>query len=150
MNRRMWSKRVLRRYALLQVPGGLFILVILFMLHRVTDLAPSLLLLILIIWVVKDIVLFPFVWKAYDSGDPSDFHSMIGMTGVATERLQGTGYITVRGELWQARPMEGDMIIQKGDLVQVCGIDGLMLYVKPLTYTQSEFEANQDSLNADN
>ena len=58
----------------------------------------------------------------------SGAEGMIGMTGTVTEPLKPAGTISVKGEYWQAKSIEGNLEI--GDTVEVTGIRGLNLEVK--------------------
>lgn len=80
-------------------------------------------------------VLFPFVWRAYDWDQKDAGHAMIGMQGVALEPLDPAGFILVRGERWRAEVRGMGTFIKKGQKVEVRGIQGLTLYVKPLDQT---------------
>jgi membrane protein implicated in regulation of membrane protease activity len=82
-------------------------------------------------WIAKDAVLFPFVWRAYDQDAPSAAGSMIGARGIAKDRLDPSGYVQVRGELWKAE-REGDgSPIERGCSVRIRRMEGLTLYVSP-------------------
>ena len=74
--------------------------------------------------------MFPFVWRAYDRDGQRDQHQMVGMRGTAMERLDPSGYVRVRGELWQAEVMAGCAPIDEGRGVRVRGIHGLTLVVQ--------------------
>lgn len=74
---------------------------------------------IVAIWVTKDALLYPLVWRSYDVAYPVTAHSMEGEYGVATERIDPTGYVRVRGELWRAELMNGVPPIDKGERVLV-------------------------------
>ncbi len=56
---------------------------------------------------------------------------MVGARGVAEDRLAPSGYIRVRGELWQTEVMGGDPPIEKGASVRVREVSGLTLLVQP-------------------
>ncbi len=58
----------------------------------------------------------------------SGTEALIGASGIATSDLNPNGTVHVRGEAWTASA-QGD-IIQKGQAVQVVGIEGLRLRVK--------------------
>jgi membrane-bound serine protease (ClpP class) len=53
---------------------------------------------------------------------------MIGMTGVARERLDPDGMVLVRGEYWTA---SSDAPVEAGDPIEVVAVDGLRLQVRP-------------------
>ena len=54
---------------------------------------------------------------------------MIGLRGITKDRLNPSGYISVRGELWKARVIEEGHPIEKGENVIVQGAKGLTLFV---------------------
>ena len=54
---------------------------------------------------------------------------MIGLRGIAKDRLNPSGYILVRGELWKAEVIEDGLTIEKGAEVLVQGTRGLTLLV---------------------
>jgi membrane-bound ClpP family serine protease len=84
----------------------------------------------LALWVTKDVILFPFVWRSYDRDQPGDRIPMLGAHGVARDRLAPSGYILAHGELWQAEVMEGNPPIERGEDVVVRGSRGLTLIVE--------------------
>ncbi len=71
--------------------------------------------------------MFPFVWRAYDR---SNSNSMIGLRGIASDRLSPSGYVRIHGELWRARVINGNSSIEKGEVVMVRGMRGLTLVVQ--------------------
>jgi len=85
---------------------------------------------------VKDIILFPFVWRAYDKTRPGDPFSLIGARGIAQERLAPSGYALVGRELWRVEVMAPDSPIEKGEAVRVREIKGLTLLVERETKEQ--------------
>jgi membrane-bound ClpP family serine protease len=85
---------------------------------------------IVFIWLIKDAILFPYVWRAYDWDRPAGFRSMIGKQGITRERLAPAGYVLVQGELWKAECAKADQPIESGEFVRVVRVDGLKLYVE--------------------
>ena len=83
------------------------------------------------LWIAKDVVLFPFVWRSYAGDSFQDGPAIFGAEGLAKERLNPSGYVQVRGELWQAELVSGGRPIEKGDIVKVQGVNGLKLLVEP-------------------
>ncbi len=55
---------------------------------------------------------------------------MIGSVGIVTTALTPQGQVAVHGELWQAA---SDVPLQPGDAVEVIRMDGLRLFVKPVS-----------------
>ncbi|MDB9822640.1 NfeD family protein [Deltaproteobacteria bacterium] len=132
MVKQQYSSRLIIRYSLLQLPGIALLIVLLFFVRRWLDIPLWLMWLIPLAWVIKDIILFPFVWRAYDWDQKDGGHSIIGMHGIVSDRLDPTGYIMVRGESWKAESMGKVKTIEKGQKVRVYGINGLTLNVKPV------------------
>jgi membrane protein implicated in regulation of membrane protease activity len=121
---------VILRYALIQLPAlTLFILA----LHLVQSwvMFPGWLFWVAILaWIIKDIVLYPFVWRAYDREWGGNMAALIGSRGVAKERLAPTGYIQVHGELWRAEVPDGSPPIEPGDSVLIRQVRGVTLVVE--------------------
>jgi len=95
----------------------------------------------LVLWVGKDVLLFPLVWKAYDitpEGVPDGMESERGLT---RDCLAPTGYILVRGELWRAELEPGREPLGAGSEVVVIRRQGLTLLVRP--------EADQSTVEED-
>jgi len=84
------------------------------------------------LWVIKDLILFPAVWRVYDQEQRDDPSSMVGSRGIAEDRLDRSGYIRVHGELWKAEVMGNSPSVGKGEKVTVRGIRGLTLIVEPV------------------
>jgi len=126
MKKKGWSTQVVLKYSLFQLPGLVLFFLILILVQRWTDLPLRFIWGLLILWVIKDVVLFFFVWRAYQRvANP-----LIGMKGVAEEQLAPSGYIRVHGELWQAEMIREGPPIEKGEFVRIQGIRGLVLLVQ--------------------
>jgi membrane protein implicated in regulation of membrane protease activity len=122
--------RVIKRFALFQIPDMAILGLILVVLGAWVDL-PSLLIWGLVsLWVLKDVFLFPLVWRAYDQIRPGDPQSLIGVEGVAEERLAPSGYVRVHGELWHAEVKKEATPVEPGEKVTIQGAKGLTLLVQ--------------------
>lgn len=124
-----WSRRTVVKYALLQIPGTALLIAILLFLHVRLGLSGWVVLWIMALWVAKDVCLFPLVWRAYESRS-SERDSMIGEEAVAGGRLDPSGYVRVRGELWKARLEDSTRPLEKGECALVTGRAGLTLLLK--------------------
>lgn len=71
-----------------------------------------------------------FGLKSFRSRTMTGKEGMIGLIGIAKTDLAPRGKVFVHGELWEAY---SDEPIPAGMPVQVTGIEGLTLYVKPVT-----------------
>jgi membrane-bound ClpP family serine protease len=55
--------------------------------------------------------------------------ALIGARGIATADLKPKGEVRVNGEFWQATAKDGEIPV--GQTVEVIGLDGMFLVVKP-------------------
>jgi len=131
MERKGWSARVVLRYALLQVPFTALVIVVLIWMRKWVDLPIWFICGLVAFLVIKDIVLFPFVWRAYDSDSPGLTNTLEGARGIAINDLHPSGYVEIGAERWQAEVIEGSPPIRRGQRVRVHGIRGLTLLVQP-------------------
>ena len=133
---RMLSKETKRcivlRYAVYQIPDMAILVLILFVLHQWVGLSLGLCIGLISLWMVKYVLVFSFVWRAYDKPRPGDVKSLIGTEGIAEERLDPSGYIRVHGELWRAEVIGKTIPIEKGQTVLIERACGLTLLVKPV------------------
>jgi membrane protein implicated in regulation of membrane protease activity len=121
--------RVYLKYTLLQLPGTVFLILLLMVIRHWIAIPAWLFWCIIGLWVAKEAVLFPYVWRAYNGNQKGISRSMIGARGVAKERLAPSGYIQVGGELWRAEKLEPGPAIKAGDFVRVVKMEGLKLYI---------------------
>ena len=130
MKRPGWPAQVVMRYALFQIPALVLLILILILVRRWVDFPLWFFWGSVFIWIVKDAVLFPFVWRAYDWSRSKDVHLLVGTEGIVEERLAPSGYIRVHGELWQAEMIREGPPIEKGKGVRIQGIRGFVLLVQ--------------------
>jgi membrane-bound serine protease (ClpP class) len=116
------------RYYLFQVPGWIFSAIILAFLCSWVGLPLWAALGLFTLLVIKDVVLYPFLRTAYEKGE-SGAAQLVGLEGVARDRLDPVGYIYVRGELWRARVKDGSEPIESGAAVKVVAGNRMTLTV---------------------
>ena len=126
-----WSTRVVLKYTLLQLPALILLVFLLFLVRHWVDIPVWLIWGIVGFWLAKDVILFPFTWRAYDKNAPGNADSMVGLRGIAQDRLAPSGYVQVHGELWQAEVVGDSKPIDKGEGIRVQGTRGLTLLVQP-------------------
>jgi membrane protein implicated in regulation of membrane protease activity len=126
------KRRIVAKYVIFQIPDILILVLILFVTRWWIDLGSWWYGVIIGLWIAKDVLLFPFLWRAYDTSHPGDAKSLIGTEGIAEEPLNPSGYIRVHGELWQAEVMGKKSQVEKGETVLVKGAYGLTLLVQPI------------------
>ena len=117
------------RYILLNIPEFVAMLLILVVIQYWVTIPAWLLWSIIGFWIIKDVVLFPFIWRAYDWDRAGRSRSMIGARGIAKENLAPAGYIQIHGELWRAERLGEEPSIEAGQSVQVKKMEGLTLFV---------------------
>ena len=123
-------KPIYLRYILLNIPGLAAVILILMIIQHWVVLPGWLFWSIIGFWVVKDALLFPFVWRAYDSERSGRSRAMVGERGIAKERLAPAGYVQVHGELWRAVIIDDGPAIEIGQSVKIVKMDGLTLFVE--------------------
>lgn len=122
-------KKVIIRYSLLQLPGIFFLIVILILVKRWIVIPDIIFWGIIAVWVVKDIILFFYTWRAYEWKNKD---KMIGAQGTTMEKIITSGYIIVNGEKWHA-VNHGDEPVEKEETVHIHDRKGLTLYIKKTT-----------------
>jgi len=133
LNLKKIPRPIYLRYILLNIPGLAAVILILIIIQHWVVLPGWLFWSIIVFWVVKDALLFPFVWRAYDWERPGKSRSMVGERGIAKERLAPAGYVQVRGELWRAVIIDDGPAIEMGQSVKIVKMDGLTLFVEQVT-----------------
>jgi membrane protein implicated in regulation of membrane protease activity len=129
---RKWTRAVLTRYWAIQLPSTALAVAILLLFQSHLAWPQWIVWTLVALWVAKDAVLYPFVWRAYDP-DPADAlpYPIEGARGTAIERIAPSGQVRVWGELWRAELAQGARGIEQGETVKVDGRRGLTLLVHP-------------------
>ena len=122
------ARSTLLRYWAFQLPGTLAVGVLLYFLVHGFDLSPRLAVGFLVLWFLKDLVLYPVVRKAYEARSGGGADGLVGRIGTARERLDPHGYVRLGSELWRARANGG--AIEAGAAVRVNAVQGLTLVVE--------------------
>jgi membrane protein implicated in regulation of membrane protease activity len=120
--------RAARKYLILQLPGAGLFIISLILIRQWVDMPAWLFWGLIVLWVAKDVAMFPFVRKAYEPQD--DANPMIGSLGVVEKRLSPSGFVRIRGELWKAHVPNGSMPIDRGETMRVIAVEGLTLVVE--------------------
>ena len=130
MERKNWSARVVLRYALLQIPFTALLIIVLILMRKWIDLPIWFVCGLVALLVIKDIALYPLVWRAYDPDSPARSNQMEGARGIAIDDLHPTGYVEIGAERWKAEVIGGGPAIRRGQRVRVREIRGLTLLVQ--------------------
>ena len=125
MKRRPQRRWSFAQYLAWQAPGWLIAAVVLLWLREAVGLATWLVVLALVLYIGKDVVLYPAMRAVFRAPAPP---VPIGRRAEAVDRLAPCGYVRVDGELWKARALGGD--VAPGGTVIVRDAEGLTLIVE--------------------
>ena len=121
-----WPSRTFLKYLVLQIPGWLLLLaIVLFLRLRV-----GLSVLLVGLWITKDLLLYRFLRRAYENDPRKGAERLVGVRGVVARPLAPEGYIRVHGELWRAGTKTPDTPLTEGTIVRVTAGNGLTLTVE--------------------
>jgi membrane protein implicated in regulation of membrane protease activity len=85
---------------------------------------------LLAVWIAKDLLLYPSARRYYESEPPQQ--RMIGERGEALCRLDPAGFARVHGEIWQVRVADDTIAIPAGAPIRVREVQGMRLLVDPV------------------
>jgi membrane-bound serine protease (ClpP class) len=83
---------------------------------------------VMVFWAVFAVVSFIFVTRVLRRQTLVGLPTMVGMRGKVRSPLTPEGQVMIKGELWGAQSIDGD--IQAGEAVTVVGQDSLQLIVR--------------------
>ncbi len=145
MYNEQWTRASLINYTLIQTPFAALFLVLLLMLQDWMGFPDWMLWSVFFVWVAKDVLLFFYFWPAYEPFGGEGVYSLQDKTGLARTRIDPSGLIWIRSEIWQARLEKGQRPINPGETVQVVQRRGLVLFVRPLEHRAQNAEYSADS-----
>ena len=125
-----WTKKILLKYIAFQIPSFLILCVILLALNNWYKIGYLVISIVLVLWVIKDGLMFSCVWKSYETRTHLvNWESkVINRKAEVIEDLKPDGYVRLNGELWKARCSESSYIA-KGERVSVEAIQNKLLIV---------------------
>lgn len=130
--RRASTRQVFLRYLGFEAPSWLLLAAVLAVLMRVWDLSLGLAALVLGLWVVKDLALFPILRVAYEpAGGSGGAENLIGALGTVSSDLDPEGWVRIGAERWRARVAREQAPVPAGAAVRVTAVEGLELRVEP-------------------
>ena len=86
LKKRGWSGLILVRYALLQLPAIALLVLALIFVQRWVTIPAWVFWGSITLWIAKDVILFPFVWRAYDWNLSGSENSLVGKSGIVQDR----------------------------------------------------------------
>ena len=126
------TRKVFLRYLAFEAPSWVLLAAVLAVLMRVWDLSLGLAALVLGLWIVKDLALFPILRVAYEpAGGSGGAENLIGALGTVSSDLDPEGWVRIGAERWRARVAREHAPVRTGSAVRVTGVAGLELRVEP-------------------
>ena len=122
--------KTLLRYLLFQIPQWFVLALFLWLLvdQNAVPLWPTQA--FFVVWVVKDLIIYPWVRRSYETDVKTGAERLIGATGITQEPLDPEGFIKINGELWKARVEAANQPIDRNSRVKVRATTGLILLVE--------------------
>jgi len=128
----------LLKYCLLQIPGLVLFTLILYILVAWEWVSIQLAGILLLVWLIKDVLLYPVYRPALEGGDSAGAQALVGLTGKVRTDLAPQGLVEVAGERWQARKA-GDEPIPAGSRVRVIAARGMVLTVSLVKANHADY-----------
>ncbi len=129
--------RTLGRYLLFQAVGWALGTLVLAALVYWDVMALWLAGVLLALFVAKDLILFPYVRKAYEPSATHGGESLLGAVARVERSLTPDGWVRLGAESWRARVPDGTRDVKEGEFVEVREIDSLVLVVEPVEVERS-------------
>jgi membrane protein implicated in regulation of membrane protease activity len=126
------GRHPLLRYLLLQAPDVVLAGLVLVGLWNWMDVPTWAAVAAMVVWVGKDVAMYPLVRRSFMLGE-SDWvgvRSLLGARGVATVDLAPSGWVRVKGELWQAEALREEDSVPEGTRVRVREVRGMILVIE--------------------
>lgn len=123
----MRTSRTFARYLAFQIPGWILLGLVVVGLARWTAVPAWLLGLAVVLFVAKDLVLFPWLRHAYEKTSHEPGEELVGARARVVEAVDPLGWVRVGAELWKAESADGP--IPAGRAVRVRALDGHLLVV---------------------
>jgi membrane-bound serine protease (ClpP class) len=117
------------RYLLFQIPEWGLVALLLLAIHHWSDAPAWLLALGGAGFVAKDLLLYPWLRRAYEKVGSDPGEHLVGRRGVALEDVAPEGWVRVQAELWRAE--SAGPAIPAGRRVRVRALRGHVLVVDP-------------------
>jgi membrane protein implicated in regulation of membrane protease activity len=125
------------RYLLFQIPGWIITAAVLGSLWHWQFIPKWLAVVGFLGWLLKDLLLYPFLRLAYETDIKTGSAALVGARGIAEQDLAPHGYIRVRGELWRAVASPPDRVVSAGTEVEIVDADRMRLSVRAIASDSS-------------
>ncbi|MBN1546662.1 MAG: hypothetical protein JW902_08395 [Syntrophaceae bacterium] len=129
MHRKKITSAIIVRYILFQIPEFVLFVTALLLADRWMVIPSWFFWGFIVFLILKDAVIFPFIWHVYDNQDTKRTRQLIGRKGTVVVSLKPTGFVRVNGELWKAEALEKDSSIGQEEAIIVKDVRRLCLIV---------------------
>jgi membrane-bound ClpP family serine protease len=130
------TRRVFARYLAFEAPSWVALAAALWLIDRFWDLSVSVAALVLGLWILKDLALFPVLRVAYEpAGGSGGAENLVGALGTVSSELAPEGWVRIGAERWRARVAREHAPLAVGASVRVTAVEGLLLRVEPARET---------------
>jgi len=130
--------KVFLKYLAFELPGWLVAVLVLAALVHADQLSFAVASLLLGLWVLKDLVLFPLLRIAYEPGPVDATEALVGVLAVAQEEFSQSGYVRIGPELWRAELVGKVDTVPAGTTLRVRAVRGLTLLVERAPESEQE------------
>ena len=128
-----------QRYLIFQIPGWLIAAAVLLALLHWEFLPPWLGVVGFFAWVLKDVMLYPLLHRAYQTNVKTGLQALVGARGFAHDDLSPKGFVRVQGELWSARALPADQMIVAGTEVEIVSAEHMTVFVRTVVPESKSF-----------
>jgi membrane protein implicated in regulation of membrane protease activity len=126
----MLSSRVILRYAGIHLTELALVVTAVIVLAHFVPIPTWAIITFLVLWVLKDIAIFPKVWRAYAVVENDPIRRLVGLEATVVDGLDPVGYVRVGGELWKAETTDPHRPARRGDRMRVVEVRGVTLTVE--------------------
>ncbi len=125
--------RTIARYTLFQIPDLILLGLGLAAAVRWWDLPVLAACALVALWIAKDVIMYPILRVAYQSGGSGGVYEIHGALGVVVQPLVPSGYVRLGSELWKAELVTDSESVSVGSAIRVVEVRGLTLLVESAT-----------------
>ena len=125
-----------QRYLIFQIPGWLIAAAVLLGLAHWKLLPPWLGIVGFSVWVLKDLMLYPLLYRAYQTNVKTGLQALVGARGFVHDDLSPKGFVRVQGELWSAQALPAGQMIVAGTEVEIVRAERMTVFVRPVAPDQ--------------
>lgn len=125
-----------QRYLIFQIPGWLIAAAVLLGLAYWKLLPPWLGIVGFFVWVLKDLMLYPLLHRAYQTNVKTGLQALVGARAFVHDDLSPKGFVRLQGELWCAQALPANQMIVAGTEVEIVSAEHMTVFVRTVASDQ--------------